>query len=381
MVTNFRYYDNWKAAFLECPGCWSGIFGDEFGVDYKDDRIQLLCPECDATLANVYYPTKEEVEAAANNGDDGAIEICATVNDAEGHRITQKKLTELIEQEKKSAYLEDRHRGLVYVFALQIGKTCAECRRLADGRVFLLYDGRTDNRHTVPQVPNPFCFHKRQYESEKECSFLWLRINPCTQFLAMAKQYYRSCGEYLDTWTLESKTGREADWKQWIAQQAHLEQYKPPRLIDEVHLTDFEKACIENGSVAILINGRALSVRDLGLLTLVAMMQTVDQVGTGFGLRLQDYGIDFSEAFSRLTHFGKQTLTDFIRTFHYQSTGKKLTKPLKGEVHFFNSMFRVSVSVDITNQALDKILHLTADDIKAISKSGFRTGMGTSVLE
>jgi hypothetical protein len=282
-------------------------------------------------------------------------------------------LDKFIWHEQELAHRLDQREGLVYLYALNYGKTCSECLRVFDGKVFLLYDGRTQVRHALPALPNPSCLKPLEYEGEKECGFSWMHFNPRTQYLRKERQYYCSSDEYLDTWHLQMRLTNEQEWAEWIGKNPEIDLYGPPTLVDSVRLSFFERYCIKHGRVKIFLDGFEVSLKDLGLLSLLTMMQTANVAVSGFGFKLPDLGIDFSEKYDNLENGGKNLLTGLIRKIKFQLSGGCPFKPIDGCIKHQISSLEIHAKIGLTRQSLDSFLRLTESDIRIMSQYSLPT--------
>jgi hypothetical protein len=62
-----KYYSSWRKKRYACKCGWKGPH-DEMSTELFDSLIELSCPECDAHLLLVPYPTFDEVKTAAAKG-------------------------------------------------------------------------------------------------------------------------------------------------------------------------------------------------------------------------------------------------------------------------------------------------------------------------
>jgi len=70
MSEHFKYFSNWREQPAECAGCgWTAASLTDADDELFDALIEYTCPECGAILAVVSYPTLDEIEKAAKEGD------------------------------------------------------------------------------------------------------------------------------------------------------------------------------------------------------------------------------------------------------------------------------------------------------------------------
>jgi len=294
-----------------------------------------------------------------------------TDNKSLAHNL--KLLDEFISREKSLAHLSDRHEGLIYIYAMKGEKSCIECNKVLEGKLFLLYDGRTQTRHQVPQIPNPSCLKPVEFELQKECNFIWLNINPKMAYLKKEKQFYRSCEEYLDTWGMTARTNNEQEWVEWHSQNLHIELYDPPFIWENTSLTFFEKFCLRSGYLRICFDGFDISLRDLGLLALIRIIQDVTKLGSSFGIKPQKLDVNFSRYYDNLDKLGRKWLIEIIQKIKYQLLGGRLRKPIDGHLKQTLSGFEVQARIGLTKIVLDSVRPLSKADINLIFKHGFPT--------
>jgi hypothetical protein len=75
MSKSFQYYDNWRNEVVECPKCgWKGRVQDGTQRDFQE-LFDYCCPSCvgNVILAMVSYPTVQQIEQAAKDGNAEAI--------------------------------------------------------------------------------------------------------------------------------------------------------------------------------------------------------------------------------------------------------------------------------------------------------------------
>jgi hypothetical protein len=159
-------------------------------------------------------------------------------------------LDKYVQDESSAAQLLKRREGLIYVYPLNYEEMCRECSRVADGKIYLLYDGRTKKRFKLPQVPNPLCEKPALDEDRMECRLLWWNIDPSRFYLKrerrFLKQFSREIeewnrkieaergsdrqGPFYDTWSESRRSSNHVEWAEWIATHSNIEFYNPPLL-------------------------------------------------------------------------------------------------------------------------------------------------------
>lgn len=300
-------------------------------------------------------------------------------------------LGKFIQQEKDLARITDRREGLVYIYAMNHREICDECTRLFDGEVFLLYDGRTHKKHNVPQLPNPTCLIPKLYEDGSECLLSWFNINPSTFYLKKEKHYIPQFdatieawnrkieaerglerqGPHYYSWNLKIRTENQEEWIQWVRANTHIELYEPPSLIDEVTLSLFEKNCIKHCRVRIIADGIEVSLKDLGLIRLLGLIQTAESVAKGFSFTLTDLRIDFDEAISNLEGIGRNILSDIIKKIKFQESGGNIFNRIQGSIKHHLTSIEVHFTLGLTRDLINQLSVLSEKDIRLISKYGF----------
>lgn len=293
------------------------------------------------------------------------------IRDEKSLIFNQKKLKKIVQSEIDFAHNLDRKEGLVYVFTSNYEKSCSNCKELLDGKIFLLYDGRNQTQYEVPQVPNPFCIQTIKYEDEKECGFAWFQINPLMQYLKKEKQYFRNCNEYLDVWDMKMRATNEQEWEEWYSYNSQIELYKPPFVWESIVLNTNEKSLLKSGKIKINYDGFDLTLKEVGLIELLSSMDTVNMVGAGFGLKLPDYGVDFSEFYDNCENLGKQIIETMIKKNRFKLSGGSLYKSFEGSINNNSSFIEIRTNIGLTKKLMTTILGLSKSDIKLISQNGF----------
>jgi hypothetical protein len=302
----------------------------------------------------------------------------------------KKMLEKFIKQEKDLARVEDRKEGLVYIYAMNQRETCDECTKLFDGKVFLLYDGRTHKKYKVPKLPNPTCLIPKLYEGESECLLSWFHISPSTFYLKKEKHYIPQFdakiealnrkneaerglerqGPYFYSWNLKIRTENQEEWIQWMHANSHIELYEPPSLIDEITLSLFEKDCIKHDKVRIVADDIEVSLKDLGLIRLLGLIQTAESAAKGFGFTLTDLHVDFDEAISNLENIGRNFLSDVIKKIKFQESGGNIFNRIQGRIKPHLASIEVHVTLGLTNDLFNQLSMLSEKDIRLMSRYG-----------
>lgn len=78
MSRHFSWFDNWKHCELSCSCGWTGRI-DPGRTETFRELVDFRCPNCDAILAIISFPTEADIEAAATRGHSEAREMMKTV--------------------------------------------------------------------------------------------------------------------------------------------------------------------------------------------------------------------------------------------------------------------------------------------------------------
>ena len=69
------YFSSWRIRGYTCTQCtWVGT-GEDASQELFAELFELNCPECDARLDLILFPTEAEIQAAAETGHPEAVEM------------------------------------------------------------------------------------------------------------------------------------------------------------------------------------------------------------------------------------------------------------------------------------------------------------------
>lgn len=80
MAAHHQYFDpSWRTATFECPRCdFSGRI-DELNSELRREAKDHSCPNCDSLIVVVWFPTPDDIRAAAREGDPEGLQMLANL--------------------------------------------------------------------------------------------------------------------------------------------------------------------------------------------------------------------------------------------------------------------------------------------------------------
>lgn len=75
-VLHAGFFSDWRGKEYACSCGWAGS-SSELEMEPVDESVQLSCPTCQRHLVLVAYPTGEDIEKAAAEGNERALQMLA----------------------------------------------------------------------------------------------------------------------------------------------------------------------------------------------------------------------------------------------------------------------------------------------------------------